>query len=85
MALNIKQPKIGRNAFMLLSAEFFPTSRTFILSIGTSYLERGLFALQWWELSYKKQGYVLYVAGIFTSGNTISYIISIIIISITII
>ena len=53
--------------------------------MGTSYLERGLFALQWWELSYKKQCYVLYVAGIFTSGNTISNIINIIIISITII
>ena len=50
--------------------------------MGTSYLERGLFALQWWELSYKKQFYVLYVAGIFTSADISSIIIIVIIISI---
>ena len=36
-----KATQIGRNAFMFLFAELFPTSRTFILSMGTSYLERG--------------------------------------------
>ena len=37
---NLKVTQTGRDAFIVLFVELFPANRTFILSLGASYLER---------------------------------------------